>query len=63
MTEVDKGNVSAIDKVFKRLDRHDQAVPRQMAKPAKAPKLGKKEQAVVDAADPPKSGQWSSLIN
>ncbi|MFW2829887.1 hypothetical protein [Sphingomonas sp. ID0503] len=64
LAEVDKGNVSAIDKVFKRLDRHDLAAG-YVGKPkaAKPPKLGKKEQAVVDAAAATKEdGEWGSLL-
>ncbi len=63
MREVDGGNVSAIDKVWKRLDRHDLVTgvtaPVSRAKP---PKPGKKEQAVVDAAAATKSGEWGSLL-
>jgi hypothetical protein len=65
MKQVDAGNVSAIDKVFKRLDRHDLAlgVPKPAkARPTRAPKLGKKEQAVVDAGEASKDGEWGSLL-
>lgn len=64
LSEVDKGNVSAIDKLFKRIDRHDMmtgAAPRAVKPPTK-PKLGKKDQAVVDAKDATKSGEWGSLL-
>jgi predicted transcriptional regulator len=45
LTEVDKGNVSAIDKLFKRLDKHDLAtvsdrVSNRGKGEAKPPKLG-----------------------
>jgi len=64
VAEVDKGNVSAIDKMFKRLDRHDLATGHfaQAPREKKKPKLGKKEQAVVDAADASKEGKWGSLL-
>ena len=48
LTEVDKGNVSAIDKLWKRLDRHDlKAVADKYsssARPTPAVKKGKKEE-------------------
>ncbi|SCW77515.1 hypothetical protein SAMN02927924_02805 [Sphingobium faniae] len=64
LTEVDKGNVSAVDKLWKRLDRHDLATGTiaRPAKPAKAPKLGKKAQAVADAQDAHKGNEWGSLL-
>ncbi len=66
MKEVDAGNVSAIDKVFKRLDRHDLArriQPPTATKPAKAKPLGKKAQAEIDAHDNSGEGRWGSLLN
>jgi len=66
MKEVDAGNVSAIDKVFKRLDRHDLAIgvqPAAKARTAKAPKLGKKAQAEIDAQDVTGEGRWGALLN
>lgn len=66
MKEVDAGNVSAIDKVFKRLDRHDLGrgiQPPAAARPVKAPKLGKKAQAEVDAHDNSGEGRWGTLLN
>ena len=66
MKQVDAGNVSAIDKAFKRLDRHDLALgiqPPAKSKPAKVPKLGKKAQADVDALDVTGEGRWGSLLN
>ena len=62
--EVDKGNVSANDKLWKRLDRHD-LVTGQVVRPAKAakpPKLGKKDQAVLNAATAHEDNEWSSLL-
>ncbi|MFZ3483900.1 hypothetical protein [Sphingomonas sp. 3-13AW] len=62
--EVDAGNVSAMDKLFKRLDRHDMVtgmVPGK-AKPVTKPKPGKKEKLVTDAAEATKSGEWGSLL-
>lgn len=62
--EVDAGNVSAMDKLFKRLDRHDLVtgmVPGK-TKPVAKPKPGKKEKLVTDAAEATKSGEWGSLL-
>jgi len=66
MKEVDAGNVSAIHKVFKRLDRHDLALgvqPAAKARTAKPPKLGKKAQAEIDAQDVTGEGRWGALLN
>ncbi|MGC4252445.1 MAG: hypothetical protein QM605_13545 [Sphingobium sp.] len=64
MSEVDKGNVSAIDKLWKRLDRHDlmTGVIARPAKPAKTPKLGKKAQAVANAQTAHEGNEWGSLL-
>ncbi|SNS53458.1 hypothetical protein SAMN06295912_108129 [Sphingomonas laterariae] len=65
VSEIDKGNVSAIDKMFKRLDRHDLltgVVASKPAKTAKPPKKGKKEQAIADAAVAHEGNEWSSLV-
>jgi hypothetical protein len=62
LAEVDKGNVTAIDKLFKRLDRHDLAVPQRIVKQDRKPKLGKKEQAVVDARSASGEGEWGGLL-
>lgn len=62
--EVDKGNVSAVDKLFKRLDRHD-LVSGRIAMPtakAKKPKPGKKEQQVEQANAPPADPEWKDLV-
>ena len=49
--EVDAGNVSAVDKLFKRLDRHDLATGTAIrpARDARPPKKGKKEAAIENA--------------
>ena len=62
MAEADKGNVAAIDKYFKRLDKHDinTAAPRQQAKP---PTVGKKAAKVAKAKAAPDSQGWGSLVN
>lgn len=62
MTEVEKGNVSAVKEYLKRLEKHDL---KRVPAPAKAkpPKLGKKEQALVDAARAGEDTSWSSLLN
>lgn len=64
MTEVDKGNVSAIDKVYKRLDRHDLAtgMAPSAVRPKKAAKKGKKELAVEAANGQPEDDEWSGLV-
>lgn len=67
LTEVDKGNVSAIDKLWKRLDRHDLATGApaktvRNVRPAKTPKLGKKEQAVADAATAHEGDDWNRVL-
>lgn len=62
--EVDAGNVSAIDKLFKRLDRHDLATgaATRIPKEARSPKKGKKE-AAVDAAHTAHEGSpWGNLL-
>lgn len=54
MAEVEKGNVSAIGKMFERLEKHDRqklADHFSRAKPAKEPALGKKEQAKAAAQE------------
>lgn len=64
VNQVEKGNASAIDKLFKRLERHDLATG-QTARPlkqSKAPKLGKKEQAVIDARSTDGKGAWGNLL-
>lgn len=61
--EVDKGNVSAIDKLWKRLDKHDLATG--MARPTKAKRAinpGKKQQAVIDARSAHEGNEWGSLV-
>ncbi|HEY1605610.1 MAG TPA: hypothetical protein VGF77_08415 [Allosphingosinicella sp.] len=65
LSEVDKGNVSAIDKLYKRLDRHDAFVPGRLAQPrkGKAPKLGKKEQRLVDAQTAEQGNSWGELVD
>lgn len=64
MAEVDSGNVSAIDKVFKRLDRHDLArgLSPRPAKAAPPVKKGKKEMAVTNAVTAHEGSEWSSLV-
>lgn len=60
LREVEAGNVSAIDKYFKRLDRHDLA---GFARPTKPKKLGKKEQALEDAHRADADTSWNRLVN
>lgn len=64
--EGQEGNVAAIKELFKQMDRGammDGA--REMARPArppKAPKLGKKQQMIVEAEAATQSGEWGSLL-
>lgn len=60
--EAAKGNVSAIDKLFKRLDRHDLGGITPAKSKAKTPKPGKKEQATIDAQTAHETGTWSNLL-
>lgn len=64
LTEVDKGNVSAIDKMFKRLDRHDLATgsASRPSKETKAPKKGKKETAIEAAHTAHEGTPWNNLL-
>jgi hypothetical protein len=64
LDEADKGNVSAIDKLWKRLDRHDMLVPGrvQRQKDAKPPKLGKKEKRMLDAQGAHRESSWGDLV-
>lgn len=61
-----KGNVAAIKELFKQMDQGRMvAGARDMAKapaPRPAPKLGKKQAAVIEAAEQSKSGEWGSLL-
>lgn len=62
LDEADKGNVSAIDKLWKRLDRHDlQLLGGQVKKP-KAPKLGKKEERLQAAKGAAEGSSWGELV-
>ncbi|TXC73955.1 hypothetical protein FSZ31_04335 [Sphingorhabdus soli] len=61
--QVEAGNVSAIDKLWKRLDRHDLALPAKRPVPAKAKKLGKKEQSIIDAREGASDSGWGPLIH
>ncbi|WIW88973.1 hypothetical protein K3M67_03045 [Sphingobium sp. V4] len=62
--EVDAGNVSAIDKLFKRLDRHDLATGAgmQRAKETKPAKKGKKESAIEQAHSAHEGSPWANLL-
>lgn len=62
--EVDAGNVSAMDKLFKRLDRHDLATgaTSQPMRQAKPPKKGKKEAAVEAAHTAHEGSPWGNLL-
>lgn len=62
--EVDAGNVSAVDKLFKRLDRHDLATGMAIrpAREAKPPKKGKKEEAIENAHNAHEGSQWANLL-
>lgn len=64
LTEVDKGNVSAIDKLFKRFDRHDLAIGNVVrpVKATKGPKKGKKETAIEQAHSAHEGTPWGGLL-
>lgn len=64
LAEVDKGNVSAIDKLFKRMDRHDLATGAMVrpVKSGKPPKKGKKEAAVEAAHSAHEGSPWGNLL-
>ncbi|WP_137387978.1 helix-turn-helix domain-containing protein [Rhodoligotrophos defluvii] len=62
MCQAEAGNVTAIDKYFKRLDRNDlDRLPR--VKAPKPPKLGKKEAAMRDAHTAHEHTAWGELLN
>lgn len=64
LNQVDDGNVSAIDKFFKRLERHDLATG-AMVRPARSvrePKKGKKEAAVETAQSAHEGSPWANLL-
>lgn len=62
--EATAGNVAAIDKYLKRLDRHDQRKADEAARAVSAaPKLGKKEEAKVAAQNAYKDAGWGALLN
>jgi hypothetical protein len=69
LAKVEKGDTGAIDKFFKRLDRHDlitgrvMAPPTKSARPAQPARKGKKEQLADDARAGSTSGEWGSLLN
>lgn len=59
---VDGGNVAANDKLWKRIEKAAiEQLPKSM-KPAKAPKLGKKQQRNVDASAAHKESSWGDLV-
>lgn len=64
LAEVDKGNVSAVDKLFKRMDRHDLATGAMVRpiKSSKPPKKGKKEAAVEAAQSAHEGSPWGNLL-
>lgn len=64
MDEAEAGNVSAIDKYMKRLEKHDARVPKSAQ--GKAPKpqpLGKKEEADRLAKTAHENSSWGQLVN
>jgi hypothetical protein len=54
------GNVTAM-KAWLALNEKDTA-PRQAVRPKAEPKLGKKEQALVDAKSKPNAGGWAAVV-
>ena len=59
--EVEAGNVSAIKEFLRQVDKSDLAGPRA-PRPAKPPRLGKKAQAIVDAATPDPTTSMGELM-
>ena len=59
-TEVQKGNVSAIKEFLRQVERSD--LTPAAAKPTRAPKLGKKAQAAIDAAMPDPTSSMGELM-
>lgn len=59
--QVEKGNASAMSLLDKKLDRWKLGV--QPPKPPKQPKLGKKEQALVNAVNAGEGTGWGQLLN
>jgi len=62
--EIAKGNVSAIDKMLKVLDRHDMRLGRVPVKSAKLRErpMGKKEQRKLQARTGHKESEWGGLL-
>ena len=60
MAEADKGNVAAAKELFKQAER-GQLVPAKV-KPAKVARIGKKEQAAIDAKSVPAASSWGDLM-
>lgn len=64
MDEADAGNVSAIDKYMKRLEKHDARVPKSaQGKVPKVKPLGKKEEADRLAKTAHENSSWGQLVN
>ncbi|MGE3396015.1 MAG: hypothetical protein AB7H79_03835 [Sphingomonas sp.] len=62
LDEADKGNVSAIDKLWKRLDRHDMQLLGGQVKKSKPRKLGKKEERLEAAQHAGLGTSWDELV-
>jgi hypothetical protein len=64
VAQVESGNAAAMSLLEKKLERwRIGAGAPKGDKPPKAPKLGKKEQALVDAVDAGKGTSWGQLLN
>jgi hypothetical protein len=64
--KAETGDTSAIDKLLKRLDRADllrQGSVYGVKVKTKMPKLGKKEQRIVDAAKAHEASDWAGLLD
>jgi transposase-like protein len=62
--EVEVRNVSAIDKYYKRFEKHDARVPKSaQGKAPKAQPLGKKEEADRLAKTAHENSSWGQLVN
>jgi hypothetical protein len=60
--QVEKGNVSGIREFLKQIDKSDLVVPRAAVRTAKQVRLGKKDQAIMDAATPDLTTSMGELM-
>jgi hypothetical protein len=61
-SKAQEGNVSAIKEFLRQVEKSDLVMPRQPMRPARPPKLGKKEQALIDAGAPDTTTSMGELM-